>query len=168
MQRIGEFEKVSYEQFYNAAKKEYLYSDGYIRECYNSLKLPERATRGSAGYDFVAFATFSLEPGETITIPTGIRVKIDEGWWLGILPRSSLGFKYGVRLCNTLGTIDCDYYNSDNEGHIFIKITNGSKDKVLTVKRGDRFAQGIFLPFGITYSDDVTGERNGGIGSTNF
>lgn len=166
MQRVGEFDKVSYEQFYNAVKKEYLYTDEYIRECYDNLKLPERATRGSAGYDFVAFATFLLQPGETIIIPTGIRVKIYDGWWLGVLPRSSLGFKYGVRLCNTMGVIDCDYYNSDNEGHIFIKITNGSDDKTLTIQRGDRFAQGIFLPFGIAYSDSATAERNGGIGSS--
>ena len=100
-------------------------------------------------------------------MPTGIRVKIDEGWWLGCLPRSGLGFKYRMQLNNTMGVIDSDYYHSDNEGHIFAKITNDSNEgKELEIKAGDGFLQAIFIPYGITYSDNADGVRNGGMGST--
>lgn len=133
-----------------------------------SLLLPERATTGSAGHDFKAPFTFTLEPGDTIKIPTGVRVKIESGWWLACLPRSSLGFKYRVQLDNTVGVIDGDYYHSDNEGHIYVKITNDSRSgKAMTVVEGEGFAQGIFIPYGVTYDDDVQTVRNGGFGSTN-
>lgn len=168
MTRVGEFQKVSYERFYADMKAEYCWmDDGYIQDCYDLLKLPTRATKGSAGYDFKAPFTFELQPGQTIKIPTGIRCKIGEGWWLGCFPRSSLGFKYRMQLANTVGVIDHDYFYSDNEGHIFVKLTNDSKEcKAFTVHMGDGFIQGIFIPFGITYSDDADGVRNGGMGST--
>ena len=97
-----------------------------------------------------------------------MRVRIDEGWVLKIYPRSGLGFKFRLQLNNTVGIIDSDYYYSDNEGHIFIKITNDSKEnKTLEIKKGDAFAQGIFVEYGITVDDDATEIRNGGFGSTN-
>jgi len=105
-------------------------------------------------------------PRHTIKIPTGIRVKIRNDWWLGCLPRSSLGFKYRAQLDNTMGVIDSDYYYSDNEGHIFVKMTNDSGNKKLMVNTGDGFVQGIFMPYGTTQSDKTTVTRNGGIGST--
>ena len=93
---------------------------------------------------------------------------MEEGWVLKIYPRSGLGFKYRLGLNNTVGIIDQDYYFSDNEGHIQIKMTNASNEgKTLSVKAGDAFAQGIFIEYGITYDDDVTDQRNGGFGSTN-
>lgn len=160
---IAEFEKVPFDEF----KKEVTVDSQAI---YNALKLPKRATTGSAGYDFYAPFDFVLNPGETIKIPTGIRAKINDGWWLGILPRSGHGFKFRVQLDNTLGVIDSDYYNSNNYGHIMIKITNTSNvnesNKTLTVKQGEGFAQGIFLPYGIVVNDDADGIRNGGFGST--
>ena len=107
----------------------------------------------------------TLAPGETIKIPTGIRVRIDEGWVLKIYPRSGLGFKYRVQLNNTVGIIDSDYYYSTNEGHIFIKMTNAG-DKTLSLNAGDGFAQGIFIEYGITEDDDVDTIRDGGFGST--
>lgn len=169
MNKVGEFEKVSYEQFY-AAMSEIIdteYKDEFIRMSYDALELPKRATIGSAGYDFKAPFSFELHPGETIKIPTGIRVKIDDGWWLGCLPRSGLGFKYRLQLNNTMGVIDSDYYYSDNEGHIFAKITNDSNEgKAIEVKAGDGFMQAVFIPYGITYSDSTDGVRNGGMGST--
>jgi len=129
--------------------------------------LPKRATKGSAGYDFYAPFTFTLKPGETIKIPTGIRAQMEENWVLKIYPRSGLGFKYRLQLNNTVGIIDSDYYYSDNEGHIFIKITNDSKDgKKVYIREGEAFAQGIFSEYGITVDDDVTDVRNGGFGST--
>ena len=161
MKKIALFEKVSESQFESA------WEMGSWQEVYKNIKLPKRATSGSAGYDFYAPLGFELAPGETIKIPTGIRAKIEDGWVLKIYPRSGLGFKYRIQLNNTVGIIDSDYYNSDNEGHIFIKITNDSNEgKTLSLKQGEGFAQGIFLEYGITYDDDADGIRNGGFGST--
>lgn len=158
MRRIAVFEKIS--------KTNFCQSTAYNESSYDTYLLPKRATMGSAGYDFFAVDDFVLNPGETITIPTGVRVKIDEGWVLKIYPRSSLGFKYRATLNNTVGIIDSDYYYSDNEGHIFVRMTNLG-DKVMEVKQGQGFAQGIFVEYGITYDDEVTTSRNGGFGSTN-
>lgn len=179
--RVGEFEKVSFEQFFSAMKDEFYESipvvqdeenkesffKTWAQELYDNIVLPTRSTSGSAGYDFKAPFAFDLEPNMSIKIPTGIRVQSNEGWWLGCLPRSGLGFKYRVQLDNTMGVIDSDYYYSDNEGHIFAKITNDCREgKTLTVNMGDGFMQAIFIPFGITYSDNVQSVRNGGMGST--
>jgi len=150
-------------QFFKVSEKEYL--NGRTKEDYDGIILPRRATAGSAGYDFFAPYAFSLKSGETAKIATGVRVKIDNGWVLKIYPRSSLGFKYRLTLDNTVGIIDSDYYFADNEGHIFIKITNCG-DKDLTVEKGKAFAQGIFVEYGITVDDDCTAVRTGGIGST--
>lgn len=170
VQRVGAFEKVGFEEFYNNIKPFVSATDEAMLRCitqmYHALELPTRSTSGSAGYDFRAPFDFTLAPGESIKLPTGIRVKISDGWWLACVPRSGLGFKYRVQLDNTIGVIDSDYYNSDNEGHIFAKITNDGKEKTVTVKAGDAFMQGIFLPYGLTYSDTASGVRNGGMGST--
>lgn len=158
MQKVAKFEKVSWKCF-QETNMDY--------EVYQEIKLPVRATLGSAGYDFFSPFTFTLKPLETIVIPTGIRVKIDDGWFLSIYPRSGLGFKYRLRLNNTVGIIDSDYYYANNEGHIFIKITNESNEgKELTIEQGTAFAQGIFLNYGITIDDEVTEVRTGGMGST--
>ena len=168
MQRVAQFFKVSPENFINARKEDFpQYTEEDIRDMYESLSLPKRATKGSAGYDFYAPFAFSLPPGTTIKVPTGIRVKIDENWVLKLYPRSGLGFKYRLQFNNTVGVIDSDYYNSDNEGHIFIKLTNDSNEgKTLDVTAGMGFAQGIFVEYGITVDDDADGVRNGGFGST--
>ncbi len=150
-------------QFFLISKDEYLKSG--TSDEYSTITLPKRATTGSAGYDFFAPKSFSLEPNESIKIPTGIRVKIDEGWVLKIYPRSSLGFKYRLSLDNTVGIIDSDYYYADNQGHIFIKMTNCG-DKPLSVEQGKAFAQGIFVEYGITVDDDCSACRTGGFGST--
>ena len=94
-------------------------------------------------------------------------MKIDEGWVLSLYPRSGLGFKYRLQLDNTVGIIDGDYYYSDNEGHIFAKITNDSRnEKTVEIPAGTGFMQGIFTEFGITVDDEADGVRNGGFGST--
>ena len=154
MKRIAQFFKVSKEEFIKSGQN-----------CYESVTLPLRATSGSAGYDFFAPFSFTLSPGQTIKIPTGIRVKIDEGWVLKIYPRSSLGFKYRLTLDNTVGIIDSDYYYAQNQGHIFIKMTNCGAT-ALTVEEGSAFAQGVFLEYGITVDDNCSGTRTGGFGST--
>ena len=168
MRRIAQFFKVSENLFLEAMKEEFpQYTEEDIRDMYESLMLPARATRGSAGYDFFAPFSFSLPPGATIKIPTGIRAKMNEDWVLKIYPRSGLGFKYRLQMNNTVGIIDSDYYYSDNEGHIFIKMTNASNEgKTVDVAAGTGFAQGIFLEYGITIDDCAEGIRNGGFGST--
>lgn len=168
MKRIAEFQKVSREQFVKDWTDAF---DGVsveqAGEIYETVKLPKRATTGSAGYDFYTPAEFSLAPGETIKLPTGIRVKIEEGWMLGVYPRSGLGFKFRMQLNNTVGIIDSDYYFSDNEGHIMIKFTNATNQCLtISLKAGDAFAQGIFTEYGITVDDEVSEVRNGGFGST--
>lgn len=166
---IAILEKVSKDQFINDMKVTFgtKYDYQQLSDYYDLLNPPTRATKGSAGYDFESPISFELKPGETIKIPTGIRVKINDGWVLKLYPRSGLGFKFRVQMNNTVGIIDSDYYNSDNEGHIFCKITNDTnEDKTVSVNKGTGFCQGIFVEYGITFDDDVTDERNGGFGST--
>lgn len=168
MKRIAKFQKVSYEQFtegwidtFGATNAE------EIKTIYDQIKLPERATSGSAGYDFYAPVTLTMKPGETVKVPTGIRVEMEENWVLKCYPRSGLGFKYRLQLNNTVGIIDSDYFYSDNEGHIFAKITNDTNEnKTVEIPEGTGFMQGIFVEYGITVDDDVTSVRNGGFGST--
>ena len=151
MKRIAKFEKVSLCE--------------EIKEYYDSIILPKRATKASAGYDFYLPYDILVKPNETVKIYTGVRCKIKPNYVLMIFPRSSLGLKYKFTLDNTVGIIDSDYYNADNEGHIILSMTNHS-DKELSLKSGDRVAQGIFLEYGITMDDDIKEERKGGIGST--
>lgn len=160
MQRIAEFMKVSRSQYE-------LDWELNIPCPYDEILLPHRGTSGSAGYDFYSPLDFTLAPGEFIKIPTGIRVRIEEGWVLTLYPRSGQGFKYRLQMYNTVGVIDSDYFGADNEGHIHIKIVNANEEgKTLTVRRGEAFAQGIFLPFGITVDDNASEKRVGGFGST--
>lgn len=167
MRRIAQFEKVSLSEF------EKQYCDCFSKDrteaeaVYGKIVLPKRATVGSAGYDFYSTCDVTLQPGESVKIPTGIRVRMEEGWVLMLYPRSGLGFRYRMQLANTVGVIDSDYYGSDNEGHIQIKITNDSRDgKVLQIKEGEAFAQGVFTEYGITIDDEAVSIRNGGFGST--
>lgn len=186
------FEKVSFGQFVKDMESEYSYFKNgehadELKSIYDDIKLPTRATFGAAGYDFYAPFGFRLGPGNTIKIPTGIRVDMDKNWWLLLCPKSGLGFKHSIRLTNTIGVDDADYYYANNEGHIFIKMempVNSSskhydentkfgkslrqKYYPVNIARGDKFAQGIFVPYGVTENDyniekDI---RNGGFGST--
>lgn len=168
MKRIAKFHKVSLEQFCEGwvdtfgemAKED-------LEKIYDNLQLPRRATAGSAGYDFYAPTDFTILPGETVKIPTGIRVEMEENWVLKCYPRSGLGFKFRLQLNNTVGIIDSDYFYSDNEGHIFAKLTNDTNEgKTVELKAGNGFMQGIFVEYGITVDDDVQTVRNGGFGST--
>lgn len=165
--KTAKFYKVSYEQFEKAMLEDFSLTKQEIQNIYEGLKLPKRATKGSAGYDFYTPVDIHLKPGETTKVPTGIRCEMNPRWVLMIYPRSGLGFKFRLQLNNTVGVIDSDYFYSDNEGHIFIKMTNDSnEEKVVDVKVGQGFAQGIFMQYGITEDDNVTEERNGGFGST--
>ena len=129
------------------------------------IPLPARATTGSAGYDFVCPATVTLGPGESAVIPTGVRAFMETGWVLLIFPRSGLGFRHHLRLANTTGVIDSDYVSAPNGGHIMVKIVNGS-DHAFTLERGERFCQGVFVPYGLAEETHLPGDRSGGLGST--
>lgn len=168
MKRIAKFHKVSYEQFLKDWTDTFSGSQEQdIKEIYDGIKLPGRATAGSAGYDFYTPLAFSLAPGKEIKIPTGIRVEMEEGWVLKCYPRSGLGFKFRLQMNNTVGIIDSDYFDSDNEGHIFAKVTNDTREgKTVELLAGTGFMQGIFVEYGITVDDDVEEKRNGGFGST--
>lgn len=168
MRKCARFEKVSFNQFKTDFSEIFPLNEEKLKEIYNAIKLPKRATKFSAGYDFYLPVGINLKCGETIKIPTGIRCYMEENVVLSLYPRSSLGFKYKMQLNNTVGIIDADYYNAKNEGHIQIKITNdNNENKDITLNAGDGFAQGIFTEFLITYDDETTGERVGGFGSTN-
>ena len=159
---IANFEIVSEKQF----RKDLTQLLNIDNDSYRNVKIPYRATQGSAGYDFYSPIDVVLKPQENIKIPTGIRCKIDDGYVLQIYPRSSLGFKYQMCLLNTVGIIDSDYYNADNEGHIIVGIVNrGNKD--LVINKGDRFVQGIFYKYYTAKEEDNKKERHGGFGSTN-
>lgn len=159
------FSKVSEKQFDNDCTK-ICVGENYSEinmNTYADIIIPIRATKGSAGYDFHMPYDLELKPNVYYTIPTGIRAKFMGGVFLAIVPKSGLGFKYGMRLANTIGIVDSDYYNSDNEGHIMVKF---SVERPLTLHKGDKFCQGIFIPYGITSYDNANGVRNGGFGST--
>lgn len=171
MNRIAKFEKVSFDQFskdFRNLNKNSTMSDRELNAVYDQIKLPARATKMSAGYDFYLPYEIELFPGEDIVIPTGIRAKIREDYALLIMPKSGLGFKSRLIVYNTAGLIDADYYYSDNEGHIQAKLLydkRNCQDK-LSLPAGKSFVQGFFFPFGITEDDSAEGVRNGGFGST--
>ena len=164
MKKVAQFYKVSFEEFKKAFEN---MENDTVQAMYDEIKLPKRATQGSAGYDFFVPYELVLKPNETAKIPTGIRAKMQPNWVLKLYPRSGLGFKYRLQLNNTVGIIDSDYYFSDNEGHIFAKITNDTNEnKTIELKKHDGFMQGIFIEYGITVDDDASEVRNGGFGST--
>ena len=163
---LAMFQKVSFDEYKKARMNMIKNPDDNTEEDlfheWKNIKLPHRATIGSAGYDFSIpmCATFT---NESQLIPTGIRAKIDEGWVLMMFPRSGLGTKYRFELDNTTGIIDSDYFYADNEGHIMVK---AHSEKPINMSPGERFVQGIFIPFGIACNGNSTTRRTGGLGST--
>lgn len=153
------FEKISFEQF-----REDIIDDV---ELYNSYELPRRASKSSCGYDFFSINDIVLHPGEIIKIPTGYKAKFMDDEALLLVVRSSMGFKYNVRMCNQVGVIDSDYYNNDsNEGHMWVALKNEG-DKDFVIKKGDAYLQGIFIKYLTVDNDRVISVRVGGFGSTN-
>ncbi|MBR3168738.1 MAG: dUTP diphosphatase [Erysipelotrichaceae bacterium] len=166
MSGIAAFEKVSFGQFAQDTRKRIGdLPEGEIREAYEKIVLPHRASRASAGYDFVTPYEITINPQKMVVIPSGIRVRIDYGFVLELYPRSSLGIKRSLALANTVGIIDADYYEADNEGHILIALRNlGSETVVL--QKGERIVQGIFKSYYLAEEEEVTGQRTGGLGSS--
>ena len=167
MNRIARFEKVSFEQFAKDCKSlMYAYPESQLKEIYEKITIPKRATTGSAGYDFMTPFSLRLWPREKVVVPSGIRCYIEEGYCMLGFVRSSLGIKKDINLSNETIVLDGDYYDADNEGHIMISLRNvGNKN--FHCEAGERLVQGVFLPFGITEDDSVSEIRTGGIGSTN-
>lgn len=165
------FEIVTFEQFKNdmiATFDEYDDSNESIDEIktiYNSIEFPTRSTKCSAGYDFKSPFYFYLDSGDTIMIPTGIRAYMPYGMVLMVYPRSGLGTKYRLGLCNTVAVIDSDYYFANNEGHIHLKLVNNGDERV-AIDAGKAFAQGVFTSYYTVYNDAANGVRRGGFGST--
>lgn len=162
---MNKFEKISKEQF----DKDFGYSESSIagQRIYDVIKLPKRATTGSAGYDIFAPYDITILPRQSALVPTGIRVILDDDKFLAIYPRSGLGFKYKMQLYNSTGIVDRDYYYSDNEGHIWCKFYNDSPDgKTIEIKEGEAMCQGIIQQFFKTEDDSTDGVRNGGFGSS--
>ena len=153
------FEKISFAKFQK--------STSLTLEDYNKYNLPKRSTKNSAGYDFEVLKDFTIKPGEIVKVPTGIKANMERDEVLMVFIRSSLGFKYNLRMCNQVGIIDSDYYNnSDNEGHIFICIQNEGKEEK-SFKQGDKIAQGIFTKFlTVDNEEEIQSTRTGGFGST--
>ena len=156
---------MSIARFMHVSKEQYAASAPADALPVANIPLPRRATAGSAGYDFICPADVTLQPSEAVTIPTGIRCEMQPGWVLMLFPRSGLGFKHQVRLANTVGVIDADYFHAANGGHIMVRIVNGG-DHALSISKGERFCQGVFLPHGLAEEETVLAGREGGFGST--
>lgn len=179
MERIAKFEKVPFDNwkgnvywdeawgFHKPGASPLPFEEGGRKLYYDAIRLPERSTKGSAGYDFFAPFDFTIKPGQTVEISTGIRARIEDGWCLVLLPKSGIGSRYFVRFANTVGLIDSDYYGSAYTGGQIKATMRVEQDREeLSFKRGDKMFQGVFLPFGITEDDDADGIREGGHGST--
>ena len=152
------FEKISFKQFSKDICDD--------KELYYEYELPKRATKNSVGYDFYALYDMVLHPGEILKIPTGYKAKFNYEEMLMLVIRSSMGFKYNVRMCNQVGIIDSDYYNnSDNEGHMWVSLQNEGKEDYV-IKKGTAYCQGIFVKY-LTCGDEIDTVRESGIGSTN-
>lgn len=167
---MNKFMKVSFEQFVKGCQNScWNYYEEILREMYDGIKLPSRAESGSAGYDFFLPGDIKIEPQRTVTIPTGICVQLDDDKFLGLMPRSGIGFKYKIQLSNTFGVIDSSYFFADNEGHIMAKLCNDNYEhKTFELEAGKAFMQGIILPFYTTDDDNAPVVRRiGGFGSSN-
>lgn len=156
---MRKFEKISFKQF-----KKDIIDDEIL---YSSYNIPRRHTKNSAGYDFEAIETYTIKPMDIIKVPTGIKVQMNGDEMLMIVVRSSMGFKYNLRMCNQVGIIESDYYNNEsNEGHMWIALQNEGKE-TLVIEKGDRFAQGIFVKFlKVDNEEEIEDKRKGGLGST--
>ena len=161
---MRQFQKISEEQW---AKDIDGYEGAIAIIPRNNLLEPRRATKHSAGYDFISPIGSAVRGHETAKIPTGIKVAMEDGEVLMMYPRSSMGFKTNIRFANTTGVIDADYYNNpQNEGHIWIKFYNPT-DEDYYIKAGDKVAQGIFIKYlTVDNEEKIINERTGGFGST--
>jgi len=130
------------------------------------MPLPTYATAESAGFDLSAAADLTIPPGQIKLVPTGLVIEVPSGYFLGIFARSSTPLKRGLMVANGVGIIDPDYAGPEDE--VRIQVLNISASDV-TVRRGDRLAQGIVLPAPRVSWDETAAlrqETRGGFGST--
>lgn len=132
----------------------------------DDVKLPERATANSAGYDFFAPEDITL-PAKTLTrVMTGIKCELRPYMVLILANRSSNPSKKSLYLANGVGIIDADYYNNpDNEGEIGFEFYNNSEEDVV-ISKNEKIGQGIITTYIKVKNDNATGSRAGGFGST--
>ena len=150
---MRDFEIISFNQF-----KKDVADD---RDLYDSITIPQRSSEATAGYDLPLLNDLELQPGESVKLPTGLKARFQPDEVLLLIVRSKTGFKYNIRLCNQIGVIDSDYYNNpDNEGHIWIKVQNEDTE-AHSFKRGDALAQGVFIKYLATDSDQTTNKKRG-------
>lgn len=143
--KMRKFEKISFEQFKKDIKDN--------RNLYERYELPKRDSKRTAAYDIYLLEELTIAPGETKKIPTGLKSYFEDDEVLLLIVRSSMGFKYNIRLCNQVGIIDADYYdNPSNEGHMWIRIQNES-DETIVLPAGEAIVQGLFLKY-LTTDDD--------------
>lgn len=163
------FEKVSFEAFRKDMLK-HGWTEEVIHTAYQNVKMPERKTAYSAGYDFVIPMNILIKGYESVIIPSGIKVFFEpeeaEKYHLELHVRSSTGIRRGCVLSNGTAIVDADYYgNEDNEGDILIALYNRD-DYYKRFEAGDRIMQGVFVQHGIADNDTADGIRTGGVGST--
>lgn len=157
---MRKFEKISFEQFAKDIKND--------KKLYDEYKKPIRKTKLSAGYDFMAIEDITINPGEIVKIPTGIKAVFPEDETLLLFVRGSVGYHWNVRMCNQVAIVDSDFYNNvGNEGHMWFALQNEG-DKTFIIKKGESFGQGIFIKyFVVDDEEDIENVRIGGFGSTN-
>lgn len=171
------FEKISYEQWkkdWDSVQTDMYQPEDVCKQVYDNILLPTRSTKGSAGYDFRIPYEFSVHNDALCTgmpyntkLLTGIRwVDADEDTAMLLLVRSSSGSKYNIRLSNSVGLIDSDYYKAENEGHIMFNIVNDPRYAVITFPVNTKIGQGVIIPYKTINGDIATGKRTGGFGST--
>lgn len=133
----------------------------YFKKLSDSATMPERATKGSAGYDISASETVTIQPGEIKLVSTGLAVQMEQDDVMLLIDRSSNPRKRGLVLSNSVGVIDHDYFPNEFKG-MFTNIT----DKPVTIEVGQRIMQAVFVKYGLVDDDNAAGQRTGGFGST--
>jgi dUTP pyrophosphatase len=136
-----------------------------IRRLDPSTALPSYQTSEAAGFDLAASADVRVPPGEVRLVPTGLVIEVPHGYFLGIFARSSTPLKRGLMVANGVGVVDPDYAGPEDE--VKIQVLNFTREEIV-VRRGDRVAQGIFIPtLQVEWSEGETREvSRGGFGTT--
>lgn len=137
-----------------------------IRRLNSAVTLPRYESGGAAGFDLAAAADVDVRPGEVALVPTGLAIEVPRDMFLGIFARSSTPLKRGLMVANGVGVVDSDYCGPADE--VKVAVLNFTRENV-TVRKGDRLAQGILLPVTRVEWEEVSelnAESRGGFGST--
>lgn len=135
----------------------------YFEAVNEDVRLPERATDGSGGYDFFAVEMDVIKPKQMKRIDTGVKIKLPKGFVLMMANRSSNPSGKNLVLTNGVGIIDEDYY--DTPYTIKFEFLNIGK-KAIVIQKGDKLGQGVIIQRFLTSDDNASGKRSGGFGST--